>query len=141
MGAVAGLGVAAAFVWVGMVLGISFLEAPLKFGAPDVTLRIGLGIGRRVFRALNAAEVVLAVLLLVSVVAGGLPTPATVSLVLAMALLAAQLILVRPRLTRRSNAVLAGEDAPRSHAHHAYIALETIKLIALVTGTTLTLAS
>jgi hypothetical protein len=45
----------AVFVWLGMVLAISFLEAPLKFRAPDVTLRIGLGIGRIVFRALNLA--------------------------------------------------------------------------------------
>jgi hypothetical protein len=30
--------VAVAFVWLGMVLAISFLEAPLKFRAPDVTL-------------------------------------------------------------------------------------------------------
>lgn len=28
-----------------------FLEAPQKFRAPDVTLRVGLGIGRIVFRA------------------------------------------------------------------------------------------
>ena len=36
---------AASLVWLGMVLAISFLEAPLKFRAPDVSLRIGLGIG------------------------------------------------------------------------------------------------
>ena len=52
---------AATFVWLGMVLAISFLEAPLKFRAPGVTIPIGLGIGRLVFRALNTAEVVLAV--------------------------------------------------------------------------------
>lgn len=35
---------AVTFVWLGgMVLAISFLEAPLKFRAPDVTLRIGSG--------------------------------------------------------------------------------------------------
>ena len=33
-----------AFVWLGMVLAISFLEAPIKFRAPGVTLQIGLGI-------------------------------------------------------------------------------------------------
>jgi hypothetical protein len=33
------------FVWLGMVLAISFLETPLKFRAPEVTLRVGLGIG------------------------------------------------------------------------------------------------
>lgn len=55
---------AVTFTWLGMVLAISFLEAPLKFGAPGVTVRIGLGIGRRVFRALNAVETVLAAALL-----------------------------------------------------------------------------
>jgi hypothetical protein len=39
------------FVWLGMVLAISFLEAPLKSRVPQVSLRIGLGIGRLVFRA------------------------------------------------------------------------------------------
>ena len=37
------LSVALIFVWLGMVLAISFLEAPLKFRAPGVTLPIGLG--------------------------------------------------------------------------------------------------
>ena len=59
--------VAAVFLWLGMVLAISFLEAPLKFRAPGVTLALGLGIGRLVFRALNTCEVVLAL-----VVAAGL---------------------------------------------------------------------
>jgi len=48
------LAVAVTFVWLGMVLAISFVEAPLKFQVPEVTLRIGLAIGRRVFRALNS---------------------------------------------------------------------------------------
>ena len=52
--------VAVVFVWLGMVLAISFIEAPLKFRAPGVTLQIGLGIGRLVFRALNACELSLA---------------------------------------------------------------------------------
>ena len=46
-------------------------------------------------------------------------------------LLAVQLLLVRPRLNRRSARVLAGQDAPRSRAHHAYLGLEALKLAAL----------
>jgi hypothetical protein len=42
-----------------------------------------------------------------------------------------QLAAVRPRLTRRSDAVLSGADAPRSRSHLAYIALEGIKVLAL----------
>ena len=43
--------------WLGMVAAISFLEAPIKFSAPGVSLAIGLGIGRKVFTALNAVGV------------------------------------------------------------------------------------
>jgi hypothetical protein len=61
--------VAVVFVWLGMVLAISFLEAPLKFRAPNVTLAIGLGIGRVVFRALNAVEVVFAIVIVAAIIA------------------------------------------------------------------------
>src|SRR3954468_14942301 len=54
------------FVWLGMVLAISFVEAPLKFRAPGVTLQIGLGIGRLVFRVLNGCELALAVVVAAS---------------------------------------------------------------------------
>lgn len=50
------IGVALTFVWLGMVLAISFLEAPLKFRAPGVTLPIGLGIGRLVFARSTAPK-------------------------------------------------------------------------------------
>ena len=58
------IGTAVAFVWLGMVLTISFLETPLKFLAPGIALPLGLGIGRLVFRALNTVEVVLAAALI-----------------------------------------------------------------------------
>ena len=129
------------FVWLGMVLAISFLEAPLKFRAPGVTLQIGLGIGRLVFRALNTAEVVMAVGLAVAL---GLSNPrisVVVPVAVATGALIVQLIGVRPRLTRRSDAVLAGENTPRSHAHYVYVALEVVKIVALILGGVLLLSS
>lgn len=127
--------VAVAFVWtwLGMVLAISFLEAPLKFRAPGVTLPIGLGIGRLVFRALNVAETVLAAGVLACVLLERPDGVATTAPVVAAGVLAVQLIGVRPRLTRRSDAVLAGEPhTTRSHAHLLYVALELVKVVALV---------
>jgi hypothetical protein len=127
--------VAAVFVWFGMVLAISFLEAPLKFRAPGVTLQVGLGIGRLVFRALNTCELVLAALI-VGLFAFN-PPPVSVDVAAAVAVLAllVQVLMVRPALTRRSDAVLAGGDQPRSRGHYVYIAFEAIKVIALlVTG-------
>ncbi|MFY9846019.1 MAG: hypothetical protein WAK83_00475 [Trebonia sp.] len=124
---------AAVFTWLGMVVAISFLEAPLKFRAPGVTVRIGLGIGRLVFRGLNAAEAILATVLLVSAAAAQLP-PARViaAAATAIAVLLVQLAVVRPRLSRRSDRVLAGEDAPRSRAHYVYVGLELVKVAALL---------
>lgn len=119
------------FVWLGMVLAISFLEAPLKFRAPDVSLRIGLGIGRLVFRALNAVEVFFAVVVVVSLAVGS-PPAASAASVVAIGALAVQLLAIRPMLTRRSDAVLAGVDVPRSRGHYAYIVLEALKVLALL---------
>jgi hypothetical protein len=133
--------IAVVFVWLGMVLAISFLEAPLKFRAPNVTLQIGLGIGRLVFRALNAVEVVFAVVILVATVASPPPPGVTAALAVAFAALALQIGAVRARLTRRSDQVLAGLDAPRSRAHYVYVALEVIKTLALAAGGILLLSS
>ncbi|BBZ34634.1 hypothetical protein [Mycolicibacterium confluentis] len=131
------IAVAAVFIWLGMVLAISFVEAPLKFRAPGVTLQIGLGIGRVVFRALNACEVVLAAAVLVGAALHRPSTAAMVALVLAVAALVVQLGAVRPALTRRSDSVLAGSPAvgeSRSRVHYAYVALEIVKVVALVTA-------
>ena len=126
--------VAVVFVWLGMVLAISFLEAPLKFRAPNVTLQIGLGIGGLVFRALNTVEVVLAIVILVTTLASPPPAGAAAALAIAFAALALQIGAVRPRLNRRSDKVLAGLDAPRSRGHYVYIGLEAIKVLALAAG-------
>lgn len=126
------IAVAVTFVWLGMVLAISFLEAPLKFRAPEVTLRIGLGIGRLVFRALNTAEVCFALVIVAIVVAGPTPARIAIAVAVAVAALAVQLVAVRPRLTRRSDHVLAGLDAPRSRAHYVYVGFEVVKAVALL---------
>ncbi len=138
MSAGAAIAVAVTFVWLGMVLAISFLEAPLKFRAPNVTLQIGLGIGRLVFRALNTVEVGFAVVLLAAVPTvcadDRTPVGAVVAFSVVFAVLAIQLIAVRPRLTRRSDEVLAGADVPRSLGHYVYIGLEAAKVVALSTA-------
>ena len=141
MSAASAVAVAMAFTWLGMVLAISFLEAPLKFRAPGVTLQIGLGIGRLVFRALNGAEMLLAVGILVALTLGRPPVGVGVVFAIAVVALAAQLLGVRPRLTRRSNAVLAGEGGPRSRAHYVYVSLEVVKMIALAVGGILLLST
>lgn len=133
----AAVAVAALFIWFGMVLAISFIEAPLKFRAPGVTLRIGLGIGRLVFRALNAIEIALAVVVVAVALPGSLPLGANTGIAVAVLALLVQLVAVRPPLSRRSDAILAGPEATaadgtRSRVHYVYVALEMVKLVALL---------
>jgi len=123
------------------VLAISFFEAPLRFRAPGVTLQIGLGIGRLVFRALNTAEVLIAAGIAVALALSHPRASLIVAFAIAVGALIVQLAGVRPRLTRRSDAVLAGENTPRSHAHYVYVALEAVKVVALVAGGILLLSS
>ncbi len=133
------------FLWLGMVLAISFIEAPLKFQAPGITIPLGLGIGRLVFRALNIVETILAIALIVLITAGGgWPTGALAGLGVAIAALAVQVVGVRPALSRRTDAVLADpENVPgqRSHAHVAYVGFELLKVAGLITAGTLMLGS
>ncbi|QFU90349.1 hypothetical protein [Amycolatopsis sp. YIM 10] len=128
------------FTWLGMVLGISFLEAPLKFRAPGVTVPLGLGIGRLVFAALNRIEVVLAVAVWAALLLGSRSTGALVATGAVSVVLLVQLVAVRPALTRRSDRVLAGEDGPRSRAHLVYIGLEVLKAAGLIALGALALA-
>jgi hypothetical protein len=129
--------VAAVFIWLGMVLAISFLEAPLKFRAPGVTVQLGLGIGRLVFRALNTCEAVLASVVVIALVIGRPSTGVIAAALVAIGALLIQVGLVRPALTRRSDAVLADPSQAatgRSHAHYVYVVFEVVKVVALLVG-------
>ena len=119
-------------LWLGMVVAISFLEAPIKFRAPGVTLPVGLGIGRLVFKALNGVEIALLLLLGVSCY---VVTPAPLALILLVSVavvLVIQVVVVRAPLSKRTDRVLAGAILPRSRMHWAYIALELAKVGLLI---------
>ncbi|MFV0427636.1 MAG: hypothetical protein ACK5KU_11480 [Beutenbergiaceae bacterium] len=127
------LATAIVWLWLGMVLAISFLEAPLKFRAPGITIPLGLGIGRLIFRALNTVETALALVLVVALIFGSASLTTIVAAGTAMAMLLAQIVAVRPRLSKRADTVLAGgPHDKRSHAHLWYVGLEVIKAAALI---------
>ncbi|WP_413467728.1 hypothetical protein [Mycobacterium sp. RTGN3] len=123
---------ATTFVWLGMVLAISFVEAPLKFRAPGVTLRIGLGIGRLIFRALNTLELLFAVVICAVLFTHHTPDRLNIAITVAVGMLLLQLVVVRPLLSRRTTEVLEGDETERSRAHFAYVALELVKVVSLV---------
>lgn len=123
--------IAVSFVWLGLVLGISFLEAPLKFRAPGVTTEIGVGIGRLVFRTLNAIEAVLAVVALIAVLVQGVAVAIGVAIALIVVLVLGALVL-RPLMDRRVRDGRTSDAMPRHNMHFFYIGLEVIKVALLV---------
>jgi hypothetical protein len=57
---------------------------------------------------------------------------------LLVAVLLVQLVALRPWLDRRTRQVISGQDAPRSHRHLVYVALEGFKVAVLIAlGSTL----
>lgn len=125
--------IAIPFIWFGMIGAISFVEAPLKFQAPGITLPLGLGIGRLVFQMLNKIEMVMAVIMAAAFLLNrrerGLPM---YLFLLAAAILAFQTLWLLPELDARAELVIAGETPPGSSEHIVYIVVESIKLLLLL---------
>lgn len=120
------------FLWAGLVLGLSFVETPLKFRAPGVTLELGLGIGRLVFHTLNRIELVLATALFALLVRKR-PARATGGILILLAgILAAQTFWLLPVLDERAAALMAGSSPPASSHHLAFIVLESLKVLGLL---------
>jgi len=121
------------FIWVGLLGGISFLEAWLKFRAPGVTLPIGLGIGKLVFGALNKLELILAILIIFGIFQlknFSLSTHAPILLVFGCLLI--QTFYLLPVLDVRADAIINGTTPPASKAHIFYIVGEVLKMIGLL---------
>ncbi|WP_293790386.1 hypothetical protein [uncultured Pedobacter sp.] len=117
--------------WAGLIGGISFLEAPLKFQAPGITIPLGLGIGQLVFQALNKIEVVLLLIILACSLPTGLKNIGSILLFSITILLMVDTFWLLPLLDERAKLVLAGHAPVKSDHHIQYIIIDTIKFLIL----------
>ena len=121
-----------AFIWFGFICSISFLETPVKFTAPGVTLSIGLGIGKKVFSILNKTEIgfmiILGITALFKTTASHFEYafPSFILLILLC-----QSIWLLPALGKRVALIQAGINPPPSKLHWFYISGEFLKMISL----------
>lgn len=126
------LQIAIPFIWFGCIGAISFMEAPLKFQAPNITIPLGLGIGRIVFQMLNKIEIVFAILLVISFF---LKRPKTKFPFYAFGVIFVLLLLetfwLLPVLDARATEVINGTAAPMSNSHFIYIAFDAVKFLLL----------
>lgn len=120
------------FLWVGVTVGISMIATPVRFTATSITRPIALDVGRVVFAALNKAELVLLVALLIIVRVAGLAGRWWgVCAFLALVVLAQGVWLI-PELAARTDVILSGGEPPPSHAHAIYSSLELAKITVLL---------
>ena len=120
-------------VWLGLIIGLSLLEAPLKFSAPGITTELGLGIGRIMFTALGIAGwILLAVMVLASLARPRLDRVGWVLLGGMALMLVLETLVIRPFLNARSDMVVAGGDPGESILHYAYIAAGGVRIVLLL---------
>ncbi len=121
------------FIWIGFISAISFMESWLKFKAPGISLPLGLGIGKIVFRALNRVESFLAIIIL----AGLLYSKQTAGFmakfwfITTIVLLAIQTIWMLPALEKRAQLFINGKRPPSSKLHIWFVGMETAKVVCL----------
>jgi hypothetical protein len=128
-------------LWAGIVIGISFIEAPVKFRTPTLTRAVAFDVGRTVFNASQWVQVGLGLLALGVGSWGGLPRRVWMCLGLGAAALLLQMVWIFPALDARAQVVIAGGIPQGSSPHALYGVLELVKLLALGTASVLALRS
>ncbi|MDX6182442.1 hypothetical protein SGQ44_07750 [Flavobacterium sp. Fl-77] len=126
---------AISFTWCGLIIGISFIESWLKFRAPNVTLSIGLGIGKLVFGVLNKIEILLLFTIIIisfNIMSQILKINKLLFLIVIIALVL-QTFWILPILDFRAKSIIEGLKPIPSFFHLYFILLELIKLVALFT--------
>ena len=124
-----------AWVWLGLVVGVSFVATPIKFTAESLTRPVALDVGRVTFHLLNRIEWVLALALVALVLRSAQrvrwprPVPALVGVVLVIVL--AQTLWLLPELDARVAMIIDGVEPPRSILHTVFGVLEVAKVVAL----------
>lgn len=121
---------AIAFVWAGMLVGVSFVATPVKFTAPSLSLPVALEVGRATFHLFSRIEWALAVaLLLASVLGAG--RAGTALAMLLFVVVVVQAVWLLPILDARVAAAVAGTYLQSSYHHMVYAVAEAAKLLLL----------
>jgi hypothetical protein len=121
------------FVWIGFVCAISFMESWIKFRAPNVTLSVGLGIGRIVFKALNRVEILLSVIIFINLLLSGeqLLTLRNLAFFIPLLIVLMQASWLLPALDTRAELRMQNAVLPPSNLHFYYIGTEVLKVACL----------
>jgi hypothetical protein len=119
-------------LWAGVLIGVSFLAAPAKFAAPSLSLPVAMDVGRQEFGTLNLVEAGFAVVTMALAFMVRPSRPVWVGLGLAAAIVALQGLWLLPLLDARAEMIIQEQTPPPAPWHALYIAVEVVKLAALL---------
>jgi hypothetical protein len=117
----------ASLLWLGMLLGVSFLATPVKFLAPSLSLPVALEVGRYTFAVFSWVEVAAAVAVLASAWSVRLGARVLVVAILLAAIVAFQVIWLLPLLDARVELIIQGAMPEPAGYHNLYVVLDLIK--------------
>lgn len=117
-----------AIFWLGFFMAISFMEAPLKFMTPGISISTGVAIGRVVFSALNKCEWIFFLILLATWFLNRPRKIVTIMMFAVGVVLLLQTFWVLPILDERAAMISRSLSVPQSNMHVVYVILEIIKV-------------
>jgi hypothetical protein len=123
---------ALACLWIGLLLGVSFLATLAKFKAPTLTRPVALDVGRHTFMWLARAEWVMAVLMGSALFIAGLPGPSATAFAGVVVVLLLSAFWIAPKLYARADAIIGGKAPPSSSIHGVAVLGEAAKLLLLL---------
>ena len=126
-----GLG-ALILLWAGVLIGVSFLAAPAKFGAASLSLPVAMDVGRQEFGLLNLVEIGFAIVTVALATLARPSRPVWFGLGVAALIVALQALWLLPVLDARAETIIQGGTPPPAPWHLLYIVAEVLKLLALL---------
>ena len=119
-------------LWAGTVIGISFIEAPVKFTTPSLTYAVALDVGRTVFAASQKIQLGVAAVVMAGAAMVRARRTAWIVLGAVVAVLLVQELWLLPALEVRADIIIGGGKPPASMHHAIFGVLEILKLGGLV---------
>lgn len=119
------------FVWLGILLGVSFLSTPVKFQAPHLTLAVALEVGKVTFHLLHKVEWGLFALILLVAYLAQVDKKIYKNMFILLTILIVQNFWLIPALDLRIDSIVAGTVLPPGNFHLTYIMTEILKLVLL----------
>lgn len=122
------------FFWLGLMLAVSFLETPLKFQVPGMTLPIALELGKIMFGVSTNIQLGLMILIFVNFIfnAKQLSKVMLASIILLALILGLEKFWMLPILDARADILASGKGLPPTPLHDYFIYAEVAKLVLVV---------